>query len=95
MSATAAGLLRVNADRATAALLGAEMSIPAAEHLAHLLALAMERKSTVWDLLAMPFYHPVLEEGLRSALRDLAPSLPAPSGTDLALCGPVGHESLE
>ena len=70
------------------------MSIAAAEHLAHILALAMERRSTVWDLLHA-FYHPVLEEGLRSALRDLAPSLPAPSGTDLALCGPVGHKSLE
>jgi len=27
--------------------------------------------------LAMPFYHPVLEEGLRTALRDLARALGA------------------
>ena len=32
---------------------------------------------TVADMLAMPFYHPVLEEGLRSALRDLAKNVPA------------------
>ena len=95
MSAAAAGLLRVHADRETGMLLGAEMCIPAAEHVAHLLALAIERKATVSDLLAMPFYHPVLEEGLRSALRDLARSLPPNGGSDLALCGPIGHEALD
>ncbi|WP_298350886.1 dihydrolipoyl dehydrogenase [Rhodoblastus sp.] len=95
MSAAAAGLLRVHADRETGLLLGAEMCIPAAEHIAHLLALAIERKTTVWDLLAAPFYHPVLEEGLRSALRDVSRSLPAKDGSDLALCGPTGHEALD
>jgi dihydrolipoamide dehydrogenase len=95
MSASAAGLLRIHADRESGMLLGAEMCIPAAEHIAHLLALAIERKSTVWDLLAMPFYHPVLEEGLRSALRDLSRFLQPKDGSDLALCGPTGHEALD
>ncbi len=95
MSAAAAGLLRVHADRETGALLGAEMCIPSAEHIAHLLALAIERKSTVWDMLAAPFYHPVLEEGLRSALRDLSRALPPKGESDLALCGPTGHEALD
>ncbi len=95
MSASAAGLLRIHADRESAMLLGAEMCIPAAEHIAHLLALAIERKSTVWDMLAMPFYHPVLEEGLRSALRDLSRFLPPKDGSDLAQCGPTGHEALD
>jgi dihydrolipoamide dehydrogenase len=27
------------------------------------------------EMLAMPFYHPVIEEGLRSALRDAASAL--------------------
>ncbi len=27
---------------------------------------------SVHDALSMPFYHPVIEEGLRTALRDLA-----------------------
>jgi dihydrolipoamide dehydrogenase len=32
-------------------------------------ALAIERSLTVHDMLRLPFYHPTLEEGLRSALR--------------------------
>ncbi|MGA4607087.1 hypothetical protein [Pseudoalteromonas maricaloris] len=48
------------------------MCAPAAEHLSHLLALAIQRQLTVHDMLAMPFYHPVLEEGLRTALRDIS-----------------------
>ena len=30
---------------------------------------------TVDQMLSMPFYHPVVEEGLRTALRDLAAKL--------------------
>ncbi len=66
------GVLRVYAARDGARILGAEMCAPAAEHLAHLLALAIHRGLTVHDLLAMPFYHPVLEEGLRTALREIS-----------------------
>lgn len=64
------GLLRVYADRASGRLLGAEMVGPRAEHLAHLLAWAHQSRLTVAQMLAMPFYHPVVEEGLRTALRD-------------------------
>ena len=42
----------------------------AAEHIGHLLAWAMQAGFTVEQALAMPFYHPVVEEGLRTALRD-------------------------
>ena len=49
-------------------LLGAEMFGPGMEHLAHLLAWAVQTGMTVQTALSMPFYHPVLEEGLRSAL---------------------------
>jgi len=66
------GVLRIYAGREDARLLGAEMCVPAAEHMAHLLALAIQRGLTAHDLLAMPFYHPVLEEGLRTALREIA-----------------------
>ncbi len=41
------------------------------EHLAHLLAWALQNKMTLGQLLEMPFYHPVIEEGLRTALHDL------------------------
>ncbi|HUW36580.1 MAG TPA: dihydrolipoyl dehydrogenase [Rhodocyclaceae bacterium] len=65
------GLLNVYGDPATGRFLGAEMLAPAAEHLAHLLAWALQNKMTVAQMLEMPFYHPVIEEGLRTALRHL------------------------
>lgn len=65
------GHLRVYADRATGVFLGAEMAGPDAEHIGHLLAWALQAGMTVQQMLEMPFYHPVVEEGLRTALRDL------------------------
>ena len=64
------GLLHLYADIATQKLIGAEMIGPDAEHLGHLLAWAIQAKLTIAETLAMPFYHPVVEEGLRTALRD-------------------------
>ena len=69
------GLLRVYGEFATQRLLGAEMVGPRAEHLAHLLAWACQNGMTIPQMLQMPFYHPVIEEGLRTALRDLAEKL--------------------
>jgi len=46
--------------------------VPGAEHLAHLLAWCIQQRMTVREILRMPFYHPVLEEGVRAALEDLA-----------------------
>jgi dihydrolipoamide dehydrogenase len=69
------GLLRVYASARDCTLLGAEMFGPAAEHMAHLLAWSVEQRMTVPQALSMPLYHPVLEEGLRTALRDLAAKL--------------------
>jgi dihydrolipoamide dehydrogenase len=71
------GLLHVYADRSTGRFLGAEMIGPDAEHLAHLLAWALQMKLTVAQMLEMPFYHPVVEEGLRTALRDAQAKLDA------------------
>jgi dihydrolipoamide dehydrogenase len=51
---------------------GAEMIGPAREHLAHLMAWTLQQGLTVFEMLRMPFYHPTLEEGLRTALRDAA-----------------------
>jgi dihydrolipoamide dehydrogenase len=65
------GLLRVYGEVRSGRLLGAEMIGPRAEHLAHLLAWACQAGMTVTQMLEMPFYHPVIEEGLRTALRDL------------------------
>jgi dihydrolipoamide dehydrogenase len=63
--------------------------------MAHLLALAIDRELTVQDLLRMPIYHPVLEEGLRTALRDAAREVPSISDSDLAACGAFGATALD
>ncbi len=88
------GLMRIYAARDDGRLLGAEMCAPAAEHMAHLLALAISQGLSVRDLLRMPFYHPVLEEGLRTALRNLAAQFDS-SEPDLAACGAYPSESLD
>ena len=64
------GLLHVYAEQATGLFVGAQMVGPRAEHLSHLLAWALQQGMTLNEMLAMPFYHPVIEEGLRTALRD-------------------------
>jgi dihydrolipoamide dehydrogenase len=71
------GIGRVYADPATGRFLGAEIAGPRAEHLGHLLAWAHQAGLTIDQMLAMPFYHPVVEEGLRTALRDAASKLHA------------------
>ncbi len=65
------GVLKVYAELGSGLFLGAEMFGPAAEHIGHLLAWAAQQRMTVSGLLEMPFYHPVIEEGVRTALRDL------------------------
>ncbi|EKN4183649.1 dihydrolipoyl dehydrogenase [Yersinia ruckeri] len=74
------GILRVYGEQGTGRFLGAEMIGPGAEHIAHLLAWAHQQQMTVDQMLDMPFYHPVIEEGLRTALRDLQSKLKL--GTD-------------
>ena len=63
--------------------------------LAHLLALAIGQELSVHDLLRMPFYHPTLEEGLRTALRAVARQLSPCRLSDLARCGLLGVEALD
>lgn len=65
------GVIRVYADKASGRLLGAEMIAPRGENLAHLISWAIQQERTVFDLLKMPFYHPVIEEALQAALYDL------------------------
>lgn len=89
------GRLCVYADHASGRLLGAELCTPDGEHLAHLLALAVQQQLTVHDLLGMPFYHPTLEEGLRTALRDAARQLPHARASDLAACAALGVPALD
>lgn len=89
------GALRVYAEKKSGRLLGSELCVPEGEHLAHLLALAVQQSLTVQDLLRMPFYHPVLEEGLRTALRRLSKQLPENNMSDLAACEGFETEGLD
>lgn len=84
------GLLHVYAERGTGLLLGAEMCGPQAEHLGHLLSWACQLRLDIDAILELPFYHPVVEEGLRTALQQARRKLnlglaPMPYPLD---CGP-------
>lgn len=77
------GLLRIYADKETGLILGASMIGPRGEHVGQFLALAISGKMTVEEALAVPYYHPTVEENIQSALRDLVrqrKSSPYPMG---------------
>ena len=62
------GVLRVYVNKADGRVLGAAMACVKGENLAHLLAWSIQQGLTVFDMLKMPFYHPVIEEALQGAL---------------------------
>ena len=66
------GCLRVYLNKKDGAFLGAELFAPRAENIAHMLAQSLQQRATIRDLLLTPFYHPVFEEGLQTALADAA-----------------------
>ena len=82
--------IKLYGERNTGKFLGAEMIGPSAEHIAHLLAWSRQSDLSVSQMLERPYYHPVIEEGVRTALRNLnfalemGPQLP-PRCMD---CGP-------
>jgi dihydrolipoamide dehydrogenase len=73
------GLIHIYAESDRGKILGAELFCPTAEHLAHQLAWAISLNLTVAQALALPFYHPVMEEALRTALRDAASQIASKS----------------
>lgn len=66
------GMLNVYFEMDTHKLIGAEMIGPSAEHIAHMLVWLIEKGTTLEEILDFPFYHPVIEEGVRTAMRDAA-----------------------
>ena len=80
------GILHVYAQKDTGLILGAELQAPDGEHLAHLLSWAISLKMTLQEALGMPFYHPVVEEGLRTALRDAHKKANSDSEFELFRC---------
>ncbi|MED5545230.1 MAG: hypothetical protein VYD90_08255 [Pseudomonadota bacterium] len=71
-----AGLLTLHAAAPDGRLIGADMVAPAGEHLAHMLAWAIQEGRTASELLSLPFYHPTIEEGLKNALRTICQATP-------------------
>lgn len=62
------GVLRLYVQKSDGLLLGAAMCCVKAENLAHLITWSIQQGMTVYDMLKMPFYHPVIEEALQAAL---------------------------
>jgi dihydrolipoamide dehydrogenase len=71
------GLIHLYCDKEDGKLLGASMCVVRGDSLGHLLAWSIEMGLTVFDMLKMPFYHPVMEEALQAALRDAAHQITA------------------
>lgn len=86
----AKGAVHIYADPETGRLTGAALACPGADHLAHLLAWAIQRGEAASDLLRRPFYHPTLEEGLKDALRDICSAVSSPLPNDRDRGNPPG-----
>jgi dihydrolipoamide dehydrogenase len=83
----AQGRLHIFADCASGQLLGAELIAPAGEHLAHLLSCIMAQNLGLRDAFMLPFYHPTLEESLRTALHDAMSQMSArPPAIEILRC---------
>lgn len=63
------GAAEIYVDKKTRKILGAELFMHSAEHIAHLLAWMISEEKTIDEILEKPFYHPTLEEGLRTAFK--------------------------
>ena len=65
------GIMRIYVDKTNAALLGATLVSVKGENVAHLLAWAIQTGLSVFDILKLPFYHPVIEEALQACFYDV------------------------
>ncbi len=63
------GAIEVYIDKATRRLLGSELFVVSAEHMAHLLCWILSEELSLDEILLKPFYHPTLEEGLTTAFK--------------------------
>jgi dihydrolipoamide dehydrogenase len=69
------GIMRVYVDKNSAAILGGTLVSTKGENVAHLLAWAIQLGLTVYDVLQLPFYHPVIEEALQACFYDVLKKL--------------------
>lgn len=70
------GAVEVYVDPKSRKLIGAELLMYSAEHIAHLLNWAVQNELTIDEILENPFYHPTIEEGIRTALKHARRQLP-------------------
>jgi dihydrolipoamide dehydrogenase len=89
VEACTAGIVKIYADRGTGRLTGAVLLGPAMDHVAHLIAWAIEHGETAGRMLELPIYHPTFEEGLKQPLRQICESVGAELG-HLDTFGPAG-----
>ncbi len=71
------GVMRIYVDKTNARVLGGTLVSVKGENVAHLLAWAVQKEMTVYDMLQLPFYHPVMEEALQACLYDVLKKLDA------------------
>lgn len=65
------GVMRIYVDKTDGKLLGATLVSVKGENVAHLLAWAIQSGLTVFDIVRLPFYHPVIEEALQACFYDV------------------------
>lgn len=82
IEAEALGQVHLYAEPTRGRLTGAVLFCPGAEHMAHLLVQAVAHGLTASEMLAQPFYHPTLEEGLKPALRQICAEVPSSGDYD-------------
>lgn len=70
------GMLRVYVRKIDARIMGATLVMTKGENVAQLIAWAIEQNMTAMDVLAMPFYHPTMEEAFQGAVRAALAQLP-------------------
>jgi hypothetical protein len=58
------------------------------DHIAHLIAWAVERDETAGSMLSLPIYHPTFEEGLKQPLRRMCESMGSSELAHLDSSGP-------
>ncbi len=73
------GLCEIHAEAGDGRLIGAALCAPGGEHLAQQLAWAIDEGLTASQMLDRPFYHPTLEEGLKTALRQICRQVSTPA----------------
>lgn len=81
----AVGQVHIYAEPEHGTLTGAVLFCPGAEHMGHLLVQAIDRGLTASQMLELPFYHPTLEEGLKTALREICAKVPSSGDYDRLL----------